>query len=117
MPISGRMATSLPLRRELTGNCRAHRRVGMLLPDAADGSLQSVRVVAGQLPGEDRSSGIQQRAAPHRIWESTAMTMASLVAEGTTAFAGAPSQLAPAREQMAFTLGFHIILVPFGVAF
>ena len=23
----------------------------------------------------------------------------------------------PAREQMAFTLGFHIILVPFGVAF
>jgi cytochrome d ubiquinol oxidase subunit I len=29
----------------------------------------------------------------------------------------APSQLLPAREQMAFTLGFHIILVPFGVAF
>jgi cytochrome d ubiquinol oxidase subunit I len=28
-----------------------------------------------------------------------------------------PSQLIPAREQMAFTLGFHIILVPFGVAF
>jgi cytochrome bd ubiquinol oxidase subunit I len=28
-----------------------------------------------------------------------------------------PSQLLPAREQMAFTLGFHIILVPFGVAF
>jgi cytochrome d ubiquinol oxidase subunit I len=28
-----------------------------------------------------------------------------------------PSQLVPAREQMAFTLGFHIILVPFGVAF
>jgi cytochrome d ubiquinol oxidase subunit I len=27
------------------------------------------------------------------------------------------SQLAAAREQMAFTLGFHIILVPFGVAF
>src|SRR6266496_6804770 len=27
------------------------------------------------------------------------------------------SQLLPAREQMAFTLGFHIILVPFGVAF
>ena len=26
-------------------------------------------------------------------------------------------QLLPAREQMAFTLGFHIILVPFGVAF
>src|SRR5690242_3666631 len=28
-----------------------------------------------------------------------------------------PAQLWPAREQMAFTLGFHIILVPFGVAF
>ncbi len=27
------------------------------------------------------------------------------------------SPLLPAREQMAFTLGFHIILVPFGVAF
>jgi cytochrome d ubiquinol oxidase subunit I len=26
-------------------------------------------------------------------------------------------QVLPAREQMAFTLGFHIILVPFGVAF
>ena len=31
--------------------------------------------------------------------------------------AAAPSNLLPAREQMAFTLGFHIILVPFGVAF
>ncbi|GAA3392459.1 cytochrome ubiquinol oxidase subunit I [Cryptosporangium minutisporangium] len=28
-----------------------------------------------------------------------------------------PEQLLPARQQMAFTLGFHIILVPFGVAF
>src|SRR6195952_3594813 len=28
-----------------------------------------------------------------------------------------PAQLLPAREQMAFTLGFHVILVPFGVAF
>ncbi len=28
-----------------------------------------------------------------------------------------PANLLPAREQMAFTLGFHIILVPFGVAF
>jgi cytochrome d ubiquinol oxidase subunit I len=28
-----------------------------------------------------------------------------------------PAQLLPARTQMAFTLGFHIILVPFGVAF
>ena len=33
------------------------------------------------------------------------------------AAAGDPAQLLPAREQMAFTLGFHIILVPFGVAF
>src|SRR5579864_6096768 len=33
------------------------------------------------------------------------------------AAAGDPPQLLPAREQMAFTLGFHIILVPFGVAF
>jgi cytochrome d ubiquinol oxidase subunit I len=31
--------------------------------------------------------------------------------------AGDSAQLLPAREQMAFTLGFHIILVPFGVAF
>jgi len=30
---------------------------------------------------------------------------------------GDPANLLPAREQMAFTLGFHIILVPFGVAF
>src|SRR3982751_2093267 len=48
--------------------------------------------------------------------------MAHLVASGTalvhvlTAGSG-PSQLLPAREQMAFTLGFHIVLVPFGVAF
>ena len=28
-----------------------------------------------------------------------------------------PANLLPAREQMAFTLGFHIVLVPFGVAF
>jgi cytochrome bd ubiquinol oxidase subunit I len=30
--------------------------------------------------------------------------------------AAEPAQLFPAREQMAFTLGFHIILVPFAVA-
>jgi cytochrome d ubiquinol oxidase subunit I len=35
----------------------------------------------------------------------------------STLLAADPSQLLPAREQMAFTLGFHIILVPFGVAF
>jgi cytochrome d ubiquinol oxidase subunit I len=34
-----------------------------------------------------------------------------------TVLADGPAQLLPAREQMAFTLGFHIILVPFGVAF
>jgi cytochrome d ubiquinol oxidase subunit I len=28
-----------------------------------------------------------------------------------------PAQLLPARQMMAFTLGFHIVLVPFGVAF
>jgi cytochrome d ubiquinol oxidase subunit I len=33
-----------------------------------------------------------------------------------SAASGDPAQLLPAREQMAFTLGFHIILVPFGVA-
>lgn len=31
--------------------------------------------------------------------------------------AGDPAQLLPARQQLAFTLAFHIILVPFGVAF
>ena len=40
------------------------------------------------------------------------MGLASVLAE-----AAEPAQLLPAREQMAFTLGFHIILVPFGVAF
>jgi cytochrome d ubiquinol oxidase subunit I len=33
------------------------------------------------------------------------------------AAAGDPPQLLPARLQMALTLGFHIVLVPFGVAF
>jgi cytochrome d ubiquinol oxidase subunit I len=36
---------------------------------------------------------------------------------GTAIASAEPSQLLPARLQMAFTLGFHIILVPFGVAF
>src|SRR3954453_10360406 len=40
------------------------------------------------------------------------MTLSSLLAG-----AADPAQLFPAREQMAFTLGFHIVLVPFGVAF
>src|SRR5215217_104467 len=45
------------------------------------------------------------------------MTLGSLVAQGATTLAADPAQLLPAREQMAFTLGFHIVLVPFGVAF
>src|SRR5947207_15362011 len=45
------------------------------------------------------------------------MTLASLVAQGGGVPAADPSQLLPAREQMAFTPGFHIVLVPFGVAF
>ena len=31
--------------------------------------------------------------------------------------AAEPSQLMPARMQMAFTLGVHVVLVPLGVAF
>lgn len=34
-----------------------------------------------------------------------------------TALAAEPAQLLPARQQMAFTPAFHIVLVPFGVAF
>jgi cytochrome bd ubiquinol oxidase subunit I len=46
------------------------------------------------------------------------MALAALAAAGSgTALAAVPPQFLPAREQMAFTLGFHIILVPFGVAF
>jgi cytochrome d ubiquinol oxidase subunit I len=41
----------------------------------------------------------------------------SLVPLGASLVLADPAQLLPAREQMAFTLGFHIILVPFGVAF
>ncbi|HEY4004004.1 MAG TPA: cytochrome ubiquinol oxidase subunit I [Pseudonocardia sp.] len=40
----------------------------------------------------------------------------SVVAQ-VAAAGGDPPQLLPARQQMAFTLGFHIVLVPFGVAF
>jgi cytochrome d ubiquinol oxidase subunit I len=43
--------------------------------------------------------------------------MASWASLSSGVLAADPSQLLPAREQMAFTLGFHIILVPFGVAF
>jgi cytochrome bd ubiquinol oxidase subunit I len=46
------------------------------------------------------------------------MGVASLASWPTVIASGAGiPQLLPARIQMAFTLGFHIILVPFGVAF
>src|SRR3954463_914255 len=64
-------------------------------------------------PGKGRGSGIQIRGrSPRR--DGLPMTLASLVA---SPLAADPAQLFPAREQMAFTLGFHIVLVPFGVAF
>ncbi|MFF0050762.1 cytochrome ubiquinol oxidase subunit I [Streptomyces sp. NPDC005498] len=44
------------------------------------------------------------------------MTTAGSSAPLWTLAAADPANLFPAREQMAFTLGFHIILVPFGVA-
>src|SRR5690242_11246342 len=47
----------------------------------------------------------------------TRMGWVLAVASGLPAAAGDPPQLLPAREMMAFTLGFHIVLVPFGVAF
>ncbi|WP_373462459.1 cytochrome ubiquinol oxidase subunit I [Streptomyces sp. V3I7] len=44
------------------------------------------------------------------------MTAIDLLRSPVVLAAAEPDQLLPAREQMAFTLGFHIILVPFGVA-
>ena len=41
--------------------------------------------------------------------------LGSVLADGAV-LADGPSQLLPAREQMAFTLMVHVILVPFGVA-
>jgi len=43
--------------------------------------------------------------------------MALAAAGADLVLAADPAQLLPARQMMAFTLGFHIILVPFGVAF
>jgi cytochrome bd ubiquinol oxidase subunit I len=40
-----------------------------------------------------------------------------LAAVGGYLLSAESEQVLPARQQMAFTLGFHIILVPFGVAF
>jgi cytochrome d ubiquinol oxidase subunit I len=43
--------------------------------------------------------------------------MGGALAGSVTVLAADSSQVLPARQMMAFTLGFHIILVPFGVAF
>jgi cytochrome bd ubiquinol oxidase subunit I len=43
--------------------------------------------------------------------------MDTLLSDAATVLAADSSQVLPARQMMAFTLGFHIILVPFGVAF
>ena len=43
------------------------------------------------------------------------MIIGTVLADGAV-LADGPSQLLPAREQMAFTLMVHVILVPFGVA-
>jgi cytochrome d ubiquinol oxidase subunit I len=40
-----------------------------------------------------------------------------VLADAVPLLAADSSQVLPARQMMAFTLGFHIILVPFGVAF
>jgi cytochrome d ubiquinol oxidase subunit I len=55
----------------------------------------------------------QHRRAPNT--EGADVALPDLLAAAAE-LAGDPPQLLPAREQMAFTLGFHIILVPFGVA-
>src|SRR3954463_13126792 len=43
--------------------------------------------------------------------------MGGSLTEHVPLLAAGSSQVLPARQMMAFTLGFHIILVPFGVAF
>src|SRR4051795_9023535 len=43
--------------------------------------------------------------------------MDTLLSGAVTVLAADSSRVLPARQMMAFTLGFHIILVPFGVAF
>ena len=45
------------------------------------------------------------------------LTWLGAASHALLAVAPEPPQVLPARQQMAFTLGFHIILVPFGVAF
>src|SRR6195952_2225413 len=47
----------------------------------------------------------------------TAPAMDTTLSDALTVLAADSSQVLPARQMMAFTLGFHIVLVPFGVAF
>jgi cytochrome d ubiquinol oxidase subunit I len=53
---------------------------------------------------------------PGALW-GTAPAMDATLSDAVTILAADSDQLLPARQMMAFTLGFHIILVPFGVAF
>jgi cytochrome d ubiquinol oxidase subunit I len=53
---------------------------------------------------------------PGALW-GTAAAMDPRLSDIVTVLAADSSQVLPARQMMAFTLGFHIILVPFGVAF
>src|SRR4051794_39818339 len=51
------------------------------------------------------------------VARGTGATMDTSLSDAVTVLAADSSQVLPARQMMAFTLGFHIILVPFGVAF
>jgi cytochrome bd ubiquinol oxidase subunit I len=46
-----------------------------------------------------------------------AVGLTTLTGPGVALAAGAPPGLVPARAQMALSLGFHIVLACFGVAF
>src|SRR4051812_12476355 len=72
------------------------------------------------LNGGGASTSVALVAVVGRRGMIEACPAGSLVVLGSHALQAAaadPPQMLPAREQMAFTLGFHIILVPFGVAF
>jgi cytochrome d ubiquinol oxidase subunit I len=67
----------------------------------------------------DRVRGIAVSVGPRQDRHMNPLAWAAEVAALTTAFPGGSDdleQLLPARQMMAFTLGFHIVLVPFGVA-
>src|SRR4051794_27761863 len=51
------------------------------------------------------------------VARGTGATMDTSLSDAVPLLAADSSQVLPARQMMAFTLGFHIILVPFGVAF